>query len=252
MMGHATPLSTVATPLVLAMAALLTTATTSGAAQAATRTWDFQVTLDGKSIGTHRFTVQDDGKQRTVTNAARFTVKVLGLVVYRYAIDAEERWQGDCLESLRSRTNDDGEALEVQATRNGSALQVRNKAGQRSTEGCLTGYAYWLPEVLARQSRLLNPQTGDVEPVTMAAGGSGSIDVGGQRVSARKLRVGAPPGPIDVWVGERGDWLGLDAQVRGGRVLSYRLAAPPAWWSEPSRPPADGAHTSAANAPTRP
>lgn len=210
---------------------------------AASRTWDFQVMLDGKAIGTHRFTVQDDGKQRLVNNAARFTVKVLGLVVYRYAIDAEERWQGDCLESLRSRTNDDGEALEVQASRSGNTLQVRNKAGQRSIDGCLTGYAYWLPDVLARQGRLLNPQTGEIDPVAMAAGGSGTIEVGGQRVPARKLRVAAPPGPIDVWVGERGDWLGLDAQVRGGRTLSYRLPAAPAWWAEAGRP---------ADAPTRP
>lgn len=204
------------------------------AAPAETRSWDFQVRLDDKPIGYHRFTVQTDGAQRQVSNTARFTVKVLGLTVYRYAIDTEERWQGDCLVSMRSRTDDDGEALDMQATRTGNTYQLRNKAGASQVEGCLTGYAYWLPEVLARQTRLLNPQSGEVDSVSLAPNGTGTIEVGGQKVTARKLRLAAPPGAFDVWVSERGDWLGLDAKVRGGRQLSYRLVNPPAWW--PAKP----------------
>ncbi len=202
------------------------------AAPSSPKVWDFQVRLDDKPIGYHRFTVQTEGNQRQVSNTARFAVKVLGLTVYRYAIDTEERWQGDCLTSMRSRTDDDGELIDMQATRAGTTYQLRNKAGTRSVDGCLTGYAYWLPDVLARQTRLLNPQSGEIDAVSLSPNGVGTIEVGGQKVSARKLRLAAPPGAFDVWVSEQGDWLGLDAKVRGGRQLSYRLATLPAWWPE--------------------
>ncbi|MFN3304795.1 MAG: DUF6134 family protein, partial [Roseateles sp.] len=118
-----------------------------GLAQA--QTWDFEVRLDDKPIGTHRFTVNGPPGEREVLSQARMDVKLLGIPVFRYRHEARERWRGDCVAELQSKTDDDGKPLQV--------TQARGAA-----DACLMGFAYWHPN-LTTQTRLLNPQTGLVE-----------------------------------------------------------------------------------------
>lgn len=172
--------------------------------------WDFVATLDGKPIGSHRFSVTGPAGSRRVESRAQFTVRLLGIPVYRYRHQAEERWQGDCLRELRADTDDDGQARQV---------------AQRFEDDCLMAYAYWNPR-LVRQARLVDPQTGRAgaarfEPLPEAA-----IEVRGRPVAARGWRLLADQQRITVWYAAAdGRWIGLDAEARGGRRLSYRLAA---------------------------
>jgi len=192
-----------------------------------TRTWVFQARLDGKPIGEHRFVVVDDGGRRTVTSDARFDVKLLGFTVYRYVFHAAERWSGDCLQSLAADTDDDGTPARVRAEREGERLRIRGGTADVDAAGCVMTYAYWNPALRA-QTRLLNPQTGRVDAVTITAAAPGSIEVGARRIDAQRFRIAAPPGPVDVWTTPDGEWVGLDAGVKGGRTLSYRLREKPA------------------------
>jgi hypothetical protein len=91
-----------------------------------------------------------------------------------------------------------------------------------SLDGCVMSYAYWNPLIL-RQSRLLNSQTGEIEPVSIAALGDNSIQVGGATVAAKHYRISAPKGPIDLWYSPAGEWLALESTLEGGRRLRYRL-----------------------------
>lgn len=195
-----------------------------GAPQPSTHVWSFEVRLDDKPIGHHRFEVVDDGDVRRVTSAADLAVKVLGLRVYAYRHRAEERWSGGCLVALTASTDDDGDASEVRMARRGDADDIAVDGRHASAEGCLASYAYWDPALLARQARLLDPQTGRVEPVTVRRAGTGTIAVGGSPVEATRWRIAGPAAPIDVWVSAAGEWIGLDSTVRhGAHRLSYRL-----------------------------
>jgi hypothetical protein len=106
---------------------------------------------------------------------------------------------------------------------------VRGGKAPVDTQACVSGYAYWYPQVLRQQTQLLNPQTGVLDAVSTREAGDGLIDIGEQRVAAKRLRIAAPPGPVDVWVNSAGDWIGLDAKVEGGRTLQYRLRGWPTW-----------------------
>jgi hypothetical protein len=54
--------------------------------------------------------------------------------------------------------------------------------------------------------------------------GTGTIAVGGRDVPATDWRITGPESPIDVWVSDEGEWIGLDSMVAKGRhKLSYRL-----------------------------
>ncbi len=208
----------------LALAADAPTAASAAAdGKTGAQRWLFSVALDGKPIGSHHFSLQTDGAQRTLVSEASFNVKFLGFSAYTYQHKATEHWRGDCLTALTSTTNDDGKALRVKAQQAGDSFQVIAPK-PLTVSGCVTSYAYWNPAML-KQTRLLNAQTGAIDTVQISNAGSGTFDVRGHPVSATRWRIQGPEQPIDVWVSPQGDWVGLDASVSGGRKLSYRLDA---------------------------
>lgn len=187
------------------------------------RVYDFQVFLDEKPIGSHRFTVTTDGAERHVTSDARFAVKFLGFEAYRYRHHADEHWNGDCLVALTSSTDDDGKTSRVTLRKPGEVNEIATGAGTLSVPGCLMTYAYWNPALRSR-STLLNPQTGRTDSVTIQRLGTGRLARHGQAILAVDWRISGGEAPIDVWVSEEGDWVGLDSMVAKGRhKLSYRL-----------------------------
>lgn len=170
--------------------------------------WNFTALLDGKPIGTHRFSVRAQGPERLVQSAADFDVRILGLSAYRYRHRAAETWQGDCLAALEASTDDDGSRSDVKV---------------QPSPGCVMSFAYWNPAIRG-QARLLNAQTGQVDAVQVRRMDSGTIVVRGKPVSAVRWRISGPPQPVDVWyAADTDEWIGLDSTVAGNRQLSYRL-----------------------------
>ncbi|MGJ7488048.1 DUF6134 family protein [Variovorax sp. LT2P21] len=191
-------------------------------AGAADTTYDFQVLLDDKPIGEHRFTVGGPPEARTVLSDARFAVKLMGLTVYRYTHRAAEQWRGNCLRSLVASTDDDGTPSRVTAEAAGDVLKVVTGEDTQPIEGCAMSFAYWNPAI-RQQSRLLNAQTGRHEAVQVSRVASGTVEARGQTVPAVRWRIDGPAQPVDVWYTAQGEWVGLDSTVGGGRKLSYRL-----------------------------
>ncbi|MCH7344023.1 DUF6134 family protein [Pelomonas sp. CA6] len=204
--------------LALAGALALAPLARAAADDAGAQTWEFEVRLDGRPIGSHRFVVSGPPAAREVESTARFEVRLLGIPVYRYRHQARERWRGDCLQALQSQTDDDGRPARVDLQREDAAAR---------TSDCLMSFAYWHP-ALSRQSRLLNPQTGRIEEVRFERLPDATVQAGGQARDAERWRLrtssGTPPQDLTLWLDKRdGRWLALDAQVAGGRQLSYRL-----------------------------
>lgn len=197
--------------MALAAAATSFPPTAGHAQEAAERQWNFSVFLDGAPIGEHRFrlTALEPGS-RSLESTALFTVRVLGVPLYRYRHEARELWRGDCLARIASDTDDDG-------TRNAVRQDFAHDTG------CLRSFAYWNPAILVSQP-LLDPQTGKTETVQVSREEDGVVTVRGQPRPATRWRLVGPKYPIDVWYATgSGEWVGLDSTVRGGRKLSYRL-----------------------------
>jgi Family of unknown function (DUF6134) len=205
-----------------ALAALFA-ATLAAHAADGTRTYAFKAFLDDKPIGHHTFTVTTEGDERRVTSEADFAVRIIGITAYRYHHHADERWAGDCLSGLIASTDDNGKAASVKLAKNGDANEITTNAASKSEPGCLMTYAYWNP-ALREQKRLLNPQTGKVDTVKVERVASGHVTVGGREVAATDWRITGGDSPVDVWISEQGDWVGLDSMVSNGRrKLTYRL-----------------------------
>jgi hypothetical protein len=194
----------------------------SSAAAAPASDSTFSVFLDDKPIGEHRFSFGGTEDARSVVSEASFTVKLLGLTVYRYRHRAVEKWRGDCLSELTATTDDDGKASRVRTEAEADGLAVVTDAGRQALKGCVMSFAYW-NLAIQRQPRLLNAQTGRSESVQVSRAGGGTVEVRGRQVAATRWRIDGPAQPIDVWYSEQGEWVGLDSMVDGGRKLIYRL-----------------------------
>jgi len=205
-----------------AMVCLACALATSPAAAAPAGDSTFSVFLDDKPIGEHRFSIGGTEEARSVVSEASFTVKLLGLTVYRYRHRAVEKWRGDCLSELTATTDDDGKASRVRTEAEGDGLAVVTDAGRQALKGCVMSFAYWNPAI-QRQPRLLNAQTGRSESVQVSRAGGGTVEVRGRQVAATRWRIDGPAQPIDVWYSAQGEWVGLDSMVDGGRKLVYRL-----------------------------
>jgi len=190
-------------------------------AHAELNTWTFRVLLDGREIGHHRYVLRGAHHERDLRTEARFDVRMLFVSVYTYFHEARERWSGDCLHSLESRTETNGERHSVRAVAGGNRLVVERPEGREEHRGCVMSFAYWNPQIL-KARRLLNSQTGELLPVTVAAQGAETINVRGQPLTALRHRLTTPQFTIDLWYAD-GAWVALEAPADGGRRLRYEL-----------------------------
>jgi hypothetical protein len=197
------------------------TVSSSPAAPAAGGEWNFRVLLDGKEVGWHRYIVRGDGAGTEVESRAQFDVRFLMLNAYSYRHTARERWRGACLDQLESRTETNGRVEKVAAVASDDAVVVAGPSGDARLPGCVMSFAYWDPRIL-RATRLLNSQTGELLPVTVAEKGTERVNVAGRTVAATRHRLSAPDLQIDLWYAD-GRWVALEAPTPGGRTLRYEL-----------------------------
>ena len=203
------------------LAALLLFAGSVPEALGDVRSWNFRVTLDGREIGQHRFTLTTTGDARELRSEARFDVRILFVSAYRYFHEAVEQWNGGCLDSLVARTETNGERRDVSASARGDRLVVERPDRREEHRGCIMSFAYWNPGIL-QANALLNSQTGELVPVTITAQGDERVEVRGRTLSAQRHRIVAPQLRIDLWYVD-GQWVALEAPAQGGRRLRYEL-----------------------------
>jgi len=189
------------------------------------REWRFNVLLDDKPIGQHRFILSLEQGRQVLKSEAEFGVKFLGFNAYRYQHQATERWEGGCLKEIEARTNDNGETLALKGRRTHAGFVLDNPQGKAELAGCVMSFAYWNPDILG-QSRLLNAQNGEYLPVEVKQLGSESLSLGNARVIANRYRLVTPSFSIDLWYGTGNQWLALETRTDGGRLLRYEIAEP--------------------------
>ncbi len=191
------------------------------ASHAESSAWNFRVLLDGREIGRHEFTLRETGGVVQLQSDARFDVRFLFISAWSYVHQAVERWDGDCLQSLESRTETNGKRQTVSAARRDGGLNVEHRAGSEFHDGCVMSFAYWNPQILNARA-LLNGQNGELVPVLITALGPETVPVRGRPVAATRHRISGRGVLIDVWyAGER--WIALEAQTDGERRLRYEL-----------------------------
>jgi len=207
----------------LSLALLALTLVAPGSASA--RDWLFDVTLDGLSIGAHRYTLREEGDLRHLTSDAQFRVRLLMIDAYRWDHHAEETWRGDCLVALDSTTTERGSMVAVTGRLEEGALVIAGPRGRESVGACAMTFAYWNPRIFSQQT-LVNAQTGAPTPITVKPLPRTMLTVQGRPLEATGYRVETDKTRIEAFYDAAGDWIGLRSITREGHVLEYRLHRP--------------------------
>lgn len=192
-------------------------------------TWRFRVSLGERALGTHVFRVDGEGGARMVSSEARFGVKLWFVQAYRYTHTATERWNGDCLERIDARTDDNGKRRRVSGRAHAGTFEVTTDRAPvpQSMDACVMSFAYWNPRILSQRS-LLNAQTGELTPVRIDTLGTEDIRVRGTPTRASRYAIIAGTFRIDVWYADvTREWVRLETRTgrpgEDGRRLIYDI-----------------------------
>lgn len=184
--------------------------------------WRFRVYLDDREIGYHHFQLDAAGDRQVLRSEADFEYRLMFLTLYAYEHENRETWSGDCLYSVDSRTDANGEPFSVEGRRTAGAFRVEARSGTARLPECVMSFAYWNPAFL-HQERLLNTQNGEYLDVEVSEPVAESRVVRGEPQPALRYRLEAGELRLDLWYSTDHEWLALESEVKGGRTLRYEL-----------------------------
>ena len=173
-------------------------------AAASVREYSFKAWIDDRKVGSHNFTVTQDGDITKVQADARFVVKLLFVKVFDYQHTITEQWRGDCLVDVESATRSNGKKTTV------SDAVIEGAA-------CPSSFAYWDRAKISKPE-LLNGQTGEFLPSTLERVQRSRIPR--TNIEADSYILTTSMGPIQLWYGDNDEWLALQSQV-DDRTLTY-------------------------------
>jgi Family of unknown function (DUF6134) len=178
----------------------------------------FDVERDGDVVGQYiiNFTRTDQGVLADAR--ADVDVNLLFVPVYRLRYHAQELWSGGELQSIEASTNDDGELIHVQATRDSQGLRVETNGEVYETPAVLP-ISHWNAALL-KGGPMLNGMTGEVDKVQVFDQGLDTVSTRNGSLRARHyLYSGDLNG--EIWYDEDGRWVKLRFRANDGSMIDY-------------------------------
>ena len=201
---------------------VLTASMICGTAFASPLEWKFEVLLDDAKIGYHTFQLKTQDDAQVFESMAEFNVKILFFNAYRYTHQNVETWEGNCLSSITSNTNDNGTPYKVNGMRQSEKFIVETTNTRSTLPECPMSFAYWNPEILD-ETRLLNSQTGEYVPVSIRKLGEASLEIDSNMIKTDHYFIEAEGMSIELWYSKQGEWLALQSTTKSGKTIKYRL-----------------------------
>ncbi len=185
---------------------------------AAAQSWNFDVSMDGKPIGTHQFILSDkENNQQILKSEAKFNIKILSISFFKYHHQANENWENSCLKKLEAKTQENSKTTLVKGIQEKTSFKLSSPNITEINAECVMTFAYWNPKIL-QQKKLLNPQTGDYLSANISALGQETILAKGQSVKAEHYKIDTAKFKIDIWYGQDDEWLALQSLTEDGRI----------------------------------
>jgi hypothetical protein len=181
----------------------------------------FKVLRNGTPIGEHHLNFTQSGDDLSVDINVALLVTFASIPVFRYSLQATEKWSGGVFQSLESVINTNGTQLEVQAHKTAAGYDVLgiNHSNPSSSYPEYTAPAntmpltYWNKAML--NGTILNIQTAHSYPAIVSSPGWNKLPTanGGTIVAQRFDVTGKLH--LSVWYDQNNAWSGLEFHVNG-------------------------------------
>ena len=183
--------------------------------------WSFDVILNDEIIGKHTFKQVDNASH----SLAKFKFKFMFMnIIYEH--ESKETWTENCLKSIESKTNDDGDLFNVSGAKINGKLTVSSNGIEKSLPECIMTFAYWNPKILG-QKKLMNSQDAEWLDVVIKSIGIEEKNVRGREIATEHYTIQANKDGdevfiIDVWYDENMSLMGLKSPTPIGDLI-YKL-----------------------------
>jgi hypothetical protein len=186
----------------------------------------FEVTRDGKPIGTQTVTLKQDGDKLTVTTESTIAVKMLGITVYRMHQVLTDIYQGNRLIAVAAETKDPDGLRAGKLTREGD--RWTGKIGKQSRDfecDCRSSSTMWHVAGL-KGTAMIEASPLQLRSVAIEDKGAVSLDLPEGRVQARHFAV---KGDIEreVWYDSAGNLVSARQRGSDGSLIQQNLISDP-------------------------
>jgi len=180
----------------------------------------FDALLNGKTIGQHTFIIEDD---KTISKA-NFKFEFL-LMDFFYQHNSIETWDKNCLKSISSETDDDGDLYQVTGQVVADGFLVNSNQKSKLLPQCIMTFAYGNPEIL-NQKKLMNSQNGEFLDVDVKLLREENYILKGENIITNLWQISAESNNgdmlIHLWYDKDMKWVGLKTSTPIGDMY-YQL-----------------------------
>ena len=173
--------------------------------------WEFDAVLNDKVIGQHIFIYEDE---KTVSDA-NFKFEYL-FMDFIYQHKSTETWQGNCLKTISSKTDDDGDMYDVSGYMEANQFMVTTNNKTSELPLCVMTFAYGNPKIL-EQKKLMNSQNGEYLDVDIQFLREEKHMVKGKEILTSLWQIEAKGDDEDLlihlWYDENMNWVRLKSQT---------------------------------------
>ena len=180
----------------------------------------FKASRNDSEIGFHRFTFERDGGTLVVRNQAVFEIKIAFITFFAYEHENREIWQDGLFMGCNSRTDNDGEKLQVDVLRDTNGFNVKTLEGAQKVSGELVPSTYWHRSFLD-VAQWVNTQDGKLIDHAAKPAGTEEILADGKMIAADRFDL-AGDLPVSLWYAGD-DWVKLRATAVDGSMIDYVL-----------------------------
>ena len=182
--------------------------------------WEFDAVLNDKVIGQHTFIYEGE---KTVSDA-NFKFEYL-FMDFIYQHKSSETWQGNCLKTISSRTDDDGDMYDVSGYMEAYQFMVTTNNKTSELPLCVMTFAYGNPKILD-QKKLMNAQNGEYLDVDIQFLREENHMVKGKDILTDLWQIEAKGDDGDLlvhlWYDKNMNWVSLKSQTPIGD-MQYKL-----------------------------
>jgi len=182
--------------------------------------WKFDAVLNDKVIGQHTFIYENE---KIISNA-NFKFEYL-FMDFIYQHKSTETWHGDCLKTISSKTDDDGDLYEVSGHSGTNKFLVTTNNKTTELPSCVMTFAYGNPKILD-QKKLMNSQNGEYLDVDIQFLRQENHMVKGKDVLTDLWQIEAKGTEenllVHLWYDKNMNWVGLKSPTPIGD-MQYKL-----------------------------
>ena len=168
------------------------------------QTASYDILRGGNVIGSQSVHYTMSGQDLTVDITVAASLRMMGIRVYNYEHHGTERWHDGQMVSLVTKTDDDGVARQVNASRD-PVTGWHGVSGASPGMAPLLASSLWNSQTISA-TRLLDRETGAIVPVHVTPAGDEVLHLGSRSVPAHKFDlVGVVSG--SAWYDANGCWV---------------------------------------------